>query len=94
MILSKIYRIKQGDKIPLYGLKKAIIITDTGLIHFKIGDSIYSITESQFVWEFPIIDRKSPKFGEIVDLNTTSILRVTIFELGGVPSDDYGKEVD
>lgn len=94
MILSKSYRIKKGDKIPLYGLKKAMIRANTGFILFKIGDSIYTIASPQFVWEFPIIDGKSPKFGEIFDLTDTTSLIVTIFELGEVPSDDYGKEVD
>lgn len=94
MILSKVYRIKTGDKIPLYGLKKAIIRTDAGYMHLKIGDSIYTIPSSLFVWEFPIIDGKSPKFGEVLDLNNAISLIVSIFELGGVPSDDYGKEVN
>lgn len=93
MILSRSYDIKKGVKIPLYGLKKAMIRTGTDYANIKIGDSIYTVLDSQFVWEFPIIDGKSPNFGEIVSFGTPTVLTVTIYELGGVPSGDYGKEV-
>lgn len=93
MILSRSYDIKKGVKIPLYGLKKAMIRTGTGYANIKIGDSIYTVLNSQFIWEFPIIDGKSPNFGEIISLDEPTALTVTIYELGGVPSDDYGKEV-
>lgn len=94
MILSKTYKVKKGDKIPLYGVKRALIKPFSGFVNIKIGDSIYNMPSPQFVWEFPIIDGKSPKFGEIMYPSEPTELIVTIFELCGVPSDDYGKEVD
>ena len=93
MILSKSYTAKKGDKIPLYGLKRAIIRIGGGYASIKIGDSVYNILPSQFTWEFPIIDGKSPKFAEVLNNSDGQLLTVSIFELGGVPSDDYGKEV-
>ena len=42
--------------------------------------------------EFPIIDGKSPSRMLLQQGEATDIY-VEIYELGGVPSDDYGKEV-
>ena len=95
MILSAKYKPVVGLKIPLYGLKRALIRTSTQYLEIKIGDSSYVITTAFNVFEFPIIDGKSPNFATIVSKGEdgTQSLYVSIFELGGVPSDDYGKEV-
>lgn len=95
MILSAKYKPIVGGKIPLYGLKKALIRTSIQYLELKIGDSSYVITNAFNVFEFPIIDGKSPNFATIYSKggDESQSLYVSIFELGGVPSDDYGKEV-
>nr|DAD85033.1 MAG TPA: hypothetical protein [Podoviridae sp. ctV3c15] len=57
-----------------------------------INDSLYVILSGMRTIEFPIIDGKSPSRMLLSQGEATDIY-VEIYELGGVPSDDYGKEV-
>lgn len=95
MILSKTYIVNEGDKIPLYRCKKAMLRAISSYIRIVIGDSEYIILPQFHVFEFPIINGKSPNFATIIKSgNEKESLTVSIYELGGVPSDDYGKEVN
>lgn len=80
-----------GDIIELYGAKRAYLRTSSGFFRATINDSNYAIITTGKIIEFPIIDGKSPNVMTIVG-GTASDVDVEIYELGGTPSDDYGKE--
>lgn len=71
--------------------KKVNIRTANSYCNCNINGSIYVILPSAKTLEFPIIDGKSPS--RMLIESDSATLYIEIYELGGVPSDDYGKEV-
>lgn len=92
MMLAYHKNIVKGSYIDLYGAKKIYIRIDGSYYFGVINDSKYVIISSGKIIEFPIIDGKSPS-KMLLQGGDGSHIYVEIYELGGVPSDDYGKEV-
>lgn len=83
---------KQGDYIPIYGAKKICLRVGNGYENCEINGSEYVILTGHRNIEFPIIDGKSPS-RLYMQQGTATDIYVEIYEFGGIPSDDYGKEL-